>query len=58
MRKLIGFIKTKEKEDKVSISEKKTTVKTKKLQAPPSTEQNNNEPRDLFWDGYSDIGYC
>ncbi len=58
MKKLIGFIKTKEKEGKIAASEKKTTVKEKKLQTPPSSDQDNKEPRDLFWDGYSDIGYC
>jgi len=57
MRKLIGFIKTKEKDVKIVASEKKS-AKAKKLQSPPPPEKSPNEPRELFWDGYSDIGYC
>ena len=25
---------------------------------PKKTEEQNEAPRELFWDGYSDIGYC
>ncbi len=58
MKKLKYFTKTKEKEGKTIASEEKAIVKAKKVQATPSLEQNNKKPQDLFWDGYSDIGYC
>ncbi|MEZ4934157.1 MAG: hypothetical protein R2788_18790 [Saprospiraceae bacterium] len=58
MKKLIDFIKTKEKEKEFSASEKKADPKAKKAIATSAPEEVPSKPNDLFWDGYSDIGYC
>lgn len=57
MKKLIEFIKTKEQGEKnqATASSKKSVSKAEKIQAP---NPENSQPRDIFWDDYSDIGYC
>jgi|GEM_PF-3790837 len=59
MKKIIELIRTKEREEKAPQNLKKANAKEDKIQAPdqsngPAIEQ----PRDLFWDDYSDVGYC
>ena len=56
MKKLIEFIKAKEQDGKNTTPAKKQTTKDRKVQNEP--EQGKDQPRDLYWDGYSDIGYC
>ena len=58
MKKLIDFIKPKERENEFSASEKKANPKIKKTMAPSASEDEPNQQNELFWDGYSDIGYC
>ncbi|MBI5916853.1 MAG: hypothetical protein HY842_15880 [Bacteroidetes bacterium] len=59
MKKLIGLIKTKERDEKAPIVAKKANAKEDKAQAPAeSREQFMEQPRELFWDDYSDVGYC
>lgn len=58
MKKLIDFIKPKERENEISASEKKADTKAKKAITTSTPEDMPNKPNDLFWDGYSDIGYC
>jgi hypothetical protein len=58
MKKLIGFIKAKEREEKPLAAEKKANLKEEKNQSATSREHDNTPPRDLFWDDYSDVGYC
>jgi hypothetical protein len=58
MKKLIGLIKTKEKEDKAPVTDKKANAKEDKALLSPSREQESSQPQDLFWDDYSDVGYC
>ena len=56
MKKLIDFIKTKEKVN-TAPSEKKAYPKAEK-EITASTADEKTDPKDLFWDDYSDIGYC
>jgi len=58
MKKLIGSNKAKEAEEKAPVANKKTNQKEEKAKAAASREQENAQARELFWDGYSDIGYC
>jgi hypothetical protein len=58
MKKLIEYIKTKEREDRNHTPAKKANSKEEKTQSGVSREQDSSKPRELFWDGYSDIGYC
>ncbi len=59
MKKLINFIKPKERDNEYPLIEKKADPKTKKAASSPvSPEVQPTEQKDLFWDGYSDIGYC
>ncbi len=63
MKKLIGLIRTKEQEEKTADTGKKAKAnansKGDKAQNPTeSCDQDKSLPRELFWDGYSDIGYC
>ncbi len=59
MKKLIGLIRTKEREEKIPANAKKANAKGDKVQQPAeSRELTKEQPRELFWDGYSDIGYC
>ena len=58
MKKLIARIRSREKETDLSGSKKKANPKTKEASSISNQSADSNEPRDLFWDGYSDIGYC
>jgi hypothetical protein len=59
MKKIIELIRAKERDEKAPSNAKKTTTKAEKqLSAEaPSTPQ-EAPPHDLFWDDYSDVGYC
>lgn len=59
MKKFIELIRTKEREDKALSNSKKASAKEPKLQSQhPTIGQPLPLPRDLFWDDYSDVGYC
>ena len=58
MKKLIELIKAKEKENSPSPKENKANTKVKSTQLPFTPEDGQQSTNDLFWDGYSDIGYC
>ncbi|MBI1225870.1 MAG: hypothetical protein GC192_11595 [Bacteroidetes bacterium] len=60
MKKFIDLIRTKEREDKPLQNVKKANSKADKIQAPAQSNGQAIEPqpRDLFWDDYSDVGYC
>ncbi|MBK9017385.1 MAG: hypothetical protein IPM82_26880 [Saprospiraceae bacterium] len=59
MKKFIELIRTKEREDKTLPNAKKANAREVKVQAPAqSSGQAIEQPRDLFWDDYSDVGYC
>lgn len=59
MKKFIELIRTKEREEKPLQNVKKANSKADKMQAPSqSTGSAIEQPRDLFWDDYSDVGYC
>lgn len=58
MKKLIGPNKAKEAEEKAPVANKKGNQKEEKVKTAASREQENAQSRELFWDGYSDIGYC
>lgn len=60
MKKLIELIRTKERDEKVPVSGKKASAKEDKVQQPSESRELSakEQPRELFWDGYSDIGYC
>jgi hypothetical protein len=59
MKKFIELIRTKEREEKSIPNNKKTSLKEEKppiqVQAPNHA---NDQQNDLFWDDYSDVGYC
>lgn len=57
MKKLIKFSKTKEREEKAQANEVKVKQEAKKQESIKSTIPSPPN-RELFWDGYSDIGYC
>ena len=60
MKKFIELIRTKERDEKsLSINSKKNVPKEEKLQLPiQAPSQATDRPNDLFWDDYSDVGYC
>ena len=58
MKKLIDFIKSKERENNLTAPEKKVSPKAKKAHSSIDQAKEDKEPNDLFWDDYSDIGYC
>jgi hypothetical protein len=59
MKKFIELIRTKERDDKTLSNSKKASAKDAKLQPQNlSNSQPIQLPRDLFWDDYSDVGYC
>lgn len=59
MKKLISFIRPKEREDlSLQATDKKTISKDLKPSIDSSTEDESSNPKELFWDDYSDIGYC
>jgi len=59
MKKLIALIRQKDQEEKSKNSAKAANAKADKIQAPAeSIEQPKVQPRELFWDDYSDVGYC
>ena len=61
MKKLIAMIRQKDREEKSKVNTKKAKANAKedKIQAPSeSHEQSTAKPRELFWDDYSDVGYC
>jgi hypothetical protein len=59
MKKFMELIRTKEREEKSVPNNKKISLKEEKppiqVQAP---NQANDPQNDLFWDDYSDVGYC
>ena len=58
-KKIIELIRAKERDEKTHPTAKKANAKADKIQAPaPSNGQAIEQPRELFWDDYSDIGYC
>ena len=58
MKKLIGLNKAKEADEKAPVVNKKATQKEEKIKTNATHEHENAQKRELFWDGYSDIGYC
>ncbi len=59
MKKFIELIRTKEREEKPLQNAKKANSKEDKVKAPSqSNGQIIEQPQDLFWDDYSDVGYC
>ncbi len=53
------MIRHKDREEKSKDKVKKVNAKTDKIEAPAEArEQSVAKPRDLFWDDYSDVGYC
>lgn len=59
MKKLIERIRNKEKEEKSKDHVKNVHAKPAKQQVSFESSDNSvAKPRDLFWDDYSDIGYC
>ncbi len=59
MKKFIELIQKKEREEKPLPSNKKASVKEEKVQTPVQAPgQNSEQPNDIFWDDYSDVGYC
>ncbi|MCU0347700.1 MAG: hypothetical protein MUC59_12240 [Saprospiraceae bacterium] len=61
MKKFIELIRTKEREEKMLQNTKKPGTKDEKIQSPAHQSVNGTSPaqsQDLFWDDYSDVGYC
>lgn len=59
MKKIFGLIRTKEREEKALQNTKKADAKADKLLSPSQSHGHEiDQPRDLFWDDYSDVGYC
>ncbi len=48
----------KEPPGKTKAPQKTASAKEGKRQSAKSRNEENAQPRELFWDGYSDIGYC
>jgi hypothetical protein len=48
----------KEPPGKTKAPQKKANAKEEKRQSAKSRDEENAQPHELFWDGYSDIGYC
>lgn len=58
MKKLKTSIK-KEQPEKLQAPPRKVEDKKEKRQAKaPARQGEATQPNELFWDGYSDIGYC
>lgn len=58
MKKLIERIRNKEKEDKLKDNGKMVHAKPAKPEASFDAPDTPVAKPDLFWDDYSDIGYC
>ncbi len=59
MKKFIELIQKKERDDKSLPNNKKAIAKEEKHQVPiQAPGQSTAQPNDLFWDDYSDVGYC
>ncbi len=59
MKKFIELIRTKERDEKPLPNNKKTAMKEEKPSVQvPAPIQANDQQNDLFWDDYSDVGYC
>ena len=58
MKRLIDFIMSKDRENDLTISAQKSDPKAKKIQISQESDKGSGEPNELFWDDYSDIGYC
>lgn len=58
MKKLILFSKTKKSEEKPKTGEIKQNQEPKKKPVEDSKKDQVKQFRELFWDDYSDIGYC
>ncbi|MCB0522090.1 MAG: hypothetical protein KDD27_24315 [Saprospiraceae bacterium] len=61
MKKLIGIIRTKEQTEKAILpADNKAAAKLDKASEPAQSREQSCEkaPRELFWDDYSDLGYC
>ncbi len=59
MKKFIELIRTKEREEKAPTVKKASSKDEKAIQAAPSNNQPiEQRPQDIFWDDYSDLGYC
>lgn len=58
MKKLIELIRNKDREEKPLVNAKKTNPKEEKHQNSGPMDLSSQPPSDLFWDDYSDVGYC
>lgn len=60
MKKLIELIRNKDREEKTQVVAKKASAKEDKTQQPSASheEQIGERPNELFWDDYSDLGFC
>lgn len=59
MKKILELIRTKERDEKPLQNTKKASAKADKIVAPSQAQGAEIQPpRDLFWDDYSDVGYC
>ncbi|MCC6726404.1 MAG: hypothetical protein IT258_18005 [Saprospiraceae bacterium] len=60
MKKIFERIRTKERDEKNYPNNKKTDIKEEKTPAQLQAQSlpNQQQPNDLFWDDYSDVGYC
>ncbi len=60
MKKLIEKIRTKDRDEKAPMVAKKANAKEDKSQVPAESRElsQGQAPRELFWDDYSDLGYC
>ncbi len=59
MKKFLELIRTKEREEKTLQNNKKANEKEVKIEAPAQNHEHAVAPQhDLFWDDYSDVGYC
>jgi hypothetical protein len=56
MKKLMELIKNKERDEAPAMPQK--TAKEDKKQTGSNAEKVVARPNDLFWDDYSDLGYC
>jgi len=60
MKKFIELIRTKERDEKAPTNVKKANPRDEKaiLTAPSNNQPIEQRPQDIFWDDYSDVGYC
>lgn len=59
MIKIFGNPKQeKAKKPRKAKAELKASAHHAEDKAPKKSEEQKSAPRELFWDGYSDIGYC